>query len=271
MTPRFRLITLVVLAVVVLVVLSIHATPSRRTTFLEKAIMEVVSSLQDGVVSSARGIESLWREYFYLAGLREENKALRVAVQKAQGTIYRLREQGLANERLRQMLQFASNNEFSFVGAEVVAWDPGPWFKTLTINCGGLDGVAIGMPVVHYQGVVGRVVEVSRNYSKVLLITDYNSSIDGVVQRSRVRGILAGQSERTCEFRYVRKTEDVTENDMIVTSGMGGVFPKGLPLGQVVRTRKSGQDIFFSVDVTPTVDFESLEEVLVILTQPAPF
>jgi rod shape-determining protein MreC len=105
----------------------------------------------------------------------------------------------------------------------------------------------------------------------VLLIIDYNSSVDAVVQRNRVRGILAGRSEKSCRLRYVLKNDDVVRGDVVVTSGRGGIFPAGLMLGRVTGVKKTGHEIFMDVDVAPAVDFDALEEVLVVLTEPQPF
>ena len=129
----------------------------------------------------------------------------------------------------------------------------------------------MGMPAVTAEGVVGRVVETSPRFAQILLAIDYNSAIDVFVQRSRVRGILAGRSERNCSLKYVLKNDDVVKGDVIVTSGMGGMFPRGLRLGAVTQVNSMSQDIFLEIEVAPQVNFHQLEEVLIILTEHAPF
>ena len=234
-------------------------------------MMEGIGTIQEGLIDSARAVEEFWKGYFYLVGLRQENKELRAALDRLRGRVNSMREADLASRRLRRLLNFSADRNLPLLGAEVVSWDPEAWFKTIIIDRGSSDGVRTGMPVASDSGVVGRVVGVSPAYAKVLLMIDYNSSIDAFVQRSRVRGILAGRSEKKCVLKYVLKNDDLIRGDVMVTSGLGGVFPKGLPLGTVSRVRTTGHDVFLEVEVTPAVDFNRLEEVLVILTQPTPF
>jgi rod shape-determining protein MreC len=126
------------------------------------------------------------------------------------------------------------------------------------------------MPVVNAFGVVGRVVSVSPNYAKVLLIIDQNSAVDCLVQRSRDRGMLKGLMSEICKLDYVAKSCDVAVGDIVVTSGLGGVFPKGLPVGQVLTVKEMLGELFKDIEIRPAVDFSKLEEVLVILEENKP-
>ena len=105
----------------------------------------------------------------------------------------------------------------------------------------------------------------------MLLVIDYHSTVDAMVRRSRVRGTVAGRSEEKCDLKYVLKNDDLKEGDILVTSGLAGAFPRGLPLGTVTRVNKTKKGIFLEVEVLPTVDFNKLEEVLVVLTEQPPF
>lgn len=263
---RLRIIALAFLVVIILVSVSVNSDPNREPTVFARALLEVVGTFQEGVAKSTRGLENLWREYFYLVGLREENRRLKTTLEHAKGELSSLREIERTNRRLQQLMNFAKDYDLPVVGARVVAWDPGPWFKTLTIDRGSADGVMSGQPVVNEQGVVGRIVEVAPRFAKVLLITDYNSRIDALISRNRERGIVAGRGEKTLSIMYVRKNIEVLRDDMVVTSGMGGMFPKGIPLGRISRVKKTGHDIFLEIDMTPAVDFDHLEELLVIQT-----
>jgi len=271
MSWRLRLISLIVLFFLVLVALSYHSgRTAEEPTVLEQGLLDMVAAGQNFVMSSARVIEDLWRGYFFLVNLREENDQLKKSLNRLHRQVDTLREADLANRRLREILNFKAAHDLPFLGAQIVGWDPNAWFKTITIDRGGRDGLSKGMPVVTDLGVVGRIVSLSPDYAQVLLIIDYNSSVDALVQRTRVRGIVAGRSGPTCQLKYVLKNDDLAVGDLIVTSGMGGVFPKGLPLGTVCRIKKTGQDIFQEVEITPAVDFNLLEEVLVILTRKPP-
>ena len=271
MSWRLRLIVVVSLFLLVLVILSFSAGRREDLSYTGKALGELTASLQHGVMASARAVEDFWRGYFFLVGLREENESLHKALDRLRGRVNTLREDHLANRRLKGLLNFKTRSNLAFAGAKVVAWDPNAWFKAMTIDRGSRDGVRPGMPVVSGRGVVGRIVGVTPHYAKVLLLIDYNSSVDAFVQRTRARGILAGRSGKTCSLKYVLKNDDLVQGDVIVTSGMGGVFPKGIPLGLISRVRKLGHDIFQEVEVVPAVDFTKLEEVAVILTKEQPF
>jgi len=266
-SARLRLIAIVALFVIVVVALSVGSGNRRDMSVPEKVLVEVLATFQEGLMGSARSVEDLWRGYFFLIGLREENEALKKAQARLRGQVDQLREAGQANERLRKLLNFKSENDYTVLGARVISWDPSAWFKSVIINRGSEDGLRPGLPVVTDEGVIGRVVGVSPRFAKVLLMIDYNSSIDAIVRRTRVRGILAGRSEKTCLLKYVLKNDEVSKDDVLVTSGLDGIFPGGLTLGTVSRVKAMGPAIFLEVDVTPAVDFKRIEEVLVLIRE----
>ena len=154
-------------------------------------------------------------------------------------------------------LKFKKNIDERVLAAEVIAKDPSPWFKTVLIDKGNHDGVEKGMAVVIPEGIAGQTTEVSAHYSKVLLIIDHNSAVDALVQRDRARGIIKGGSAGQCLFKYVLRKHDVVVDDIVVSSGLDGVFPKGLPVGYVSGVIKPKSGIFQEVTVTPYVDFEN--------------
>lgn len=271
MSFRSRLIILVSLMLLALVTISVHANPNHETTLPKRIIFGVVATLQNGISASARTVENLWLNYFFLVDLRQENVKLRKAIDRFKKQTNALREAGQANRRLQRLLNFATTRPEKIVAAKVVSWDPGPWFKTMVIDGGRVAGLRPGMPVVSAKGVVGRIVEVTSHFARVLLVIDYNSSVDALVQGNRVRGVLAGRSEERCDLKYVLKNDRVSPGDIVVTSGLGGIFPAGLQLGIVSRVRKIGHDIFLKVEVIPEVDFKHLEEVLVLCTEPPMF
>jgi rod shape-determining protein MreC len=149
--------------------------------------------------------------------------------------------------------------------AQVTGRDPTGWFKSVIIDKGRGAGLELNMPVVNASGVVGRIVSVSPNYAKVLLIIDQNSAVDCLVQRSRDRGMVKGLSAEICKLDFVVKSSDVATEDVVVTSGLGGIFPKGLPVGKVLNVKEASGELFKDIEVRPVVDFSKLEEVLVIL------
>jgi rod shape-determining protein MreC len=171
----------------------------------------------------------------------------------------------IANERLRRFLNFKENIPNPTLPAELIGEDASSWFRTITINKGRIDGVEKGMVVVAAAGLVGHVINTSRDVSKVLLITDYNSSVDAICQDSRGRGIVQGKGRDLCDLKYVSRRDEVSLGSRVITSGLGGRFQKGLLIGTVTRVEKKPHGVFQDVEVTPAVEFRKLEEIFVVL------
>lgn len=251
--------------------LSVSARQQGRGTTVTNALLEVVGPVEKGLISSIRGVDSIWRHYFYLVHLSQENEALKEVVARQARQLVELAEIKAANDRLNSLLELRESYPNLIIkAAHVLAWDPGPWYRTVVISLGSNDGLRINQAVFNAQGAVGRVVSVSANYSRVLLATDYTSSIDSFIQRSRAVGILRGQGARQMSLNYVRKDEDVRTGDQVVTSGLDGFFPKGLLVGTVTKVNRQAADMFMEVEVSPAVPFDRLEEVLVAVNSDEP-
>ena len=209
----------------------------------------------------------IWEEYFYLVDLKKKDSLLKSHIEKLQIENQLLREQSIENERLRELLSFKKRFAYKILPAETIGRDPSSWFKTILIDKGEKDGVLRGSGVITPKGIVGRVINVSGNTSKVLLITDINSSVDAVVKRSREKGIVEGYSENNCKLSYVLKTEDIKTGDVIVSSGLHNVYPKGVSVGRVSSIVKNKSGFFQFVEIKPSVDFSKLNEVLIVLKE----
>ena len=214
--------------------------------------------------SAARELRDTWEHYFFLITVVEQNKTLTRELQQARALNYEYREAFLSNQRLRQLLELKQKIRRPAIAAQVIGKDPSPWFQTIMVDKGLSDGVLKGLPVVNASGVVGLVVDATNHYAKVMLITDPNSAVDAVVRESRARGIIKGGTSGYCVFNYVLRKHILQAGDKVVTSGMDGVFPKGLPIGQVSEIYKQSAGIFQEVTLEPFVDFERLEEVVII-------
>lgn len=227
--------------------------------------ISLLAPFQEAVTRSIRFVKDIWIHYFFLVETAKENdnykKALTHSVEK--NNLYK--ELKLSNVRLRSLLDFQKTITNKVIAAEVIGKDPSPWFKTIMINKGKDDGVKKGSAVVIPEGIVGQVAEVAAHNSKVLLIIDPNSAVDALVQRSRARGIIKGEFADRCVFKYVLRKKEINVGDTVVSSGLDGVFLKGLPVGQVSDVVKPNSGIFQEVTVIPCVDFEKLEEVLIVL------
>jgi rod shape-determining protein MreC len=174
-----------------------------------------------------------------------------------------LAEFELENARLRKLVAFRATVPGDLLAARVVGRDATGRGGTLTIDRGERAGVTKGAAVLAPEGVVGQVFLVSRNAARVLLVSDHNSGVDALVRRSRARGILQGTVDAGCVLKYVNRIEDVQVGDVVITSGLDGIFPKGLPVGEVVSVDRGGRGLFQHAEIAPRVDFSQLEEVLV--------
>lgn len=227
--------------------------------------ISMVAPFQKATSNSIRFVRDIWRHYFFLVNVSKENETYKQALNRALEKNIHYKELKLSNARLRKLLNFQKTIANRVLAAEVIAKDPSPWFKTVLIDKGKDDGIEKGMAVVIPEGIAGQTMEISTHYSKVLLIIDHNSAVDALVQRDRARGIIQGGAAGRCLFKYVLRKHDVVIDDVVVSSGLDGVFPKGLAVGYVSNVIKPKSGIFQKVTVTPYVNFEKLEEVLVIL------
>jgi rod shape-determining protein MreC len=234
---------------------------------VEQLVIEMTAPFQKFTRNMVDAVEEFWLNYFYLVNVRQENLRLRTSVNTLKMENSRYRELLSTHERLDKLLQFKQDTGRPVLAAQVIGLDPTGWFKSVIINKGKEDGLEIDMPVVNAVGIVGRVVSLSPNYAKVLLIIDQNSAVDCLVQRSRDRGIVKGLSTEICKMDYLVKASDIAVGDIVVTSGLGGVFPKGIPVGEVLNVEDITGELFKDIEVRPAVDFSKLEEVLIILQE----
>lgn len=233
----------------------------------EQVIVEFTAPLQKFIQRTISTTETIWFKYFMLVNAYDLNTHLKQEIVELRMENSRYRELLTAHERLQKLLQFKETIGEPVLAAQVIGRDPTGRFESVIIDKGEVSGLRVNMPVVNADGVVGRLVSVSSNYAKVLLIIDQNSSVDCIIQRSRDNGILKGFSDKFCKLEYVLKTSDVIVNDLVVTSGRGGVFPKGVPIGVVTDVNDLTGELFKSVKVKPLVDFSKLEELLIILKE----
>ncbi len=233
----------------------------------EQVVIEITAPFQKLIKQTTKSTEELWLNYFRLVDVHHENTQLKNEIHVLKMANSRYRELLATQERLEELLQFKQTINRPVLAAQVIGLDPTGWFKSVIIDKGKWAGLRLDMPVVNAFGVVGRVVSVSSNYAKVLLIIDQNSAVDCLVQRSRDRGMLKGLMSEICKLDYVAKSNDITMGDIVVTSGLGGVFPKGLPVGRILDVKEISGELFKDIKIRTAVDFSKLEEVLVILEE----
>lgn len=233
----------------------------------EQIIIEITAPFQTLIKGTINVVEGIWLKYFGLVNVHDENIRLMREIETLRMENYRYQEILATHERLQKLLQFKKTINWPVLAAQVIGRDPTGWFKSVIIDKGKNSGLKVNMPVVNARGVVGRLVSVSPNYAKLLLIIDQNSAVDCIIQRSRDEGIVKGLTAKLCKLDYVVKTSDVIVGDKVVTSGLDRVYPKGLPVGEVVEVLDIPGELFKDIKVQPMVDFSKLEELLVILKE----
>ena len=257
----------VVLIVLALFLLSSNLGRRRTWNPAEQLIIEITAPFQRLIKNTIRSTEVFWLRYFDLIDVRDEIDRLKSEIGTLKMENYRFRELITTNRRLQKLLQFKDAIHWPVLAVQVIGRDPTGWFKSVIIDKGGNAGLKVNMPVVNADGVVGRLVSVSPRYAKVLLIIDQNSAVDSVVQSSREKGIVKGLTSKVCKLDYVVKTSEVKVGDQVITSGFGRVFPKGLPVGEVIQVNSSRGELFNEIKIRPMVDFSKLEELLIILKE----
>jgi rod shape-determining protein MreC len=259
---------IVILIVCAVVLVSLQLSGRYEGNPLHTLVLRVISPPQRAFHWVITSIRSVVQNHVVLMDLKQENLRLQEEVSRLQRENNELRESSYAADRLRRLLQFKARVPATLIPAEVIAYSPSAWFRTIVINKGLRDGVQKGMPVVTWEGVVGKVMRTSPGSSIILLVVDRNSSIDVLVQRTRTRGLIEGEGGSRCQLRHVPRTDDIEVGDHLITSGLGGIFPKGLSMGDVVRVERKEYGLFQEVEVRPSADCSRLEEVMVILRPP---
>lgn len=258
------LVTSATLLVASLLLISISARAQPYRDPFGVLLLDALAPFQVVFSWFGRGAGQVWSGYVDLVDAREEAGQLRGQVAALEGQLARLAELERENQRLAALLEFRARVEGTAYGARVIARDPGPLSTTLTIDRGARDTVTRGMAVLAPDGVVGRVVEVSHTASRVALLTDHNSGVDALIERTRARGVVQGGADGTCAMNYLHRDADVQIGDRVLTSGLDGVFPKGIVIGTVVELRRRHRGLLQSAVVQPSAALDRLEEVVLV-------
>lgn len=273
---NFRTLLPAILLLVAISLLSFGSYSRRfqRPSLFSRAILSVVGFFEGTVTGGSRGLRDLGRHYFFLVGVEEENRKLKAELAACRAKNYSLTEQALENDRLRRLLNFRPVTAISeFIPAQVIGQNLSGLNRTITINKGSSDGIRPHMAVITYDSaLVGQILDeagsaIGAHSCQVLLITDRRSRVDVAVQRpeSRAKGILAGRPERDeVELLYADRLSDIRQGDLLVSSGYGGIFHKGWPVGTVIEVKHVPELFYPRVLVEPVAQFSRLEEVMVV-------
>jgi rod shape-determining protein MreC len=210
-------------------------------------------------------VRNVWSRYVAVLEAKRENELLQVEIERLAEENLQLREALVASGRLQRVAEMRERYEIPMLPAELVGVDASPWFRSVLVDRGRDRGVRSGMPVISAQGLVGLVTATSRRSAKAMLVLDRQTAIDGVIQRSRSRGIVRGRGSEMLEFEFVARESDIQVNDLVITSGLGGVYPKGLSIGTITEISDPGAQLLQTAVIRPAVDFGRLEQVFVML------
>jgi len=250
-------------------VLLISAQVNSRTgvPILEAVTFGVFAELQRGISAGFSGVRHVWSGYTGLQQVKSENDELKRQLQAAQVAVQEQRALADRTQSLERLLNLRDRSNLQTLAAEIIAEGATPDFRTLTIDKGTRDGLKPDMAVIAPDGVVGRIVVPSGRAAKVQLLIDRNAAAGALVERSRAQGVITGGVDERLRMEYVSDVADLVVGDLVVTSGLDGIYPKGYAIGRVETVEKSG-GAYRRIIVRPTVNFSSLEEVLVVLTPP---
>lgn len=266
--PRRLAVTKLVLLVVLVCCLVLFVSSfAGRFGLFHQITLESLGPFQSLATKVTQGGQNIWKDYVALWALRDENRRLQTLLNEYDEKFNEYLEAYSTYLSLTEKLEYKEKEPFPSITAKVVGKDPSYWFQTIIADRGKNDGIIEGMVARTEKGVVGQVIQASSNYSKILLANAPSSAIDAMVQKNRVRGILKGAGNGGYILSYVLKNADVEEGDRIVTAGIGGVFPSGIPLGRVAVVRKKQRGMFQEIEVEPAVDFQRLETIFINLTE----
>jgi rod shape-determining protein MreC len=255
------------LAVVLAQIILISAQVNSRSgvPVLESVTFGVFAEVQRGAATAVSSVRHVWGSYVGLRQAKAENEQLKQQLAAAQIQLQEQRALADRSRNLTELLQLRDRTNLTTAAAEVIGDAAAPDFRTMTIDKGTRDGLRPDMAVIAPAGVVGRVVVPSVRAAKVQLLIDRNAAAGALIARSRAQGVVVGEGDERLRMEYVSEVADVVKGDLVVTSGIDGIFPKGFVIGAVESVEKAG-GTYKRIVVRPAVDFRSLEEVLVVLT-----
>jgi rod shape-determining protein MreC len=265
---RFRRYGILLAVLLVSLLLLTVQTRGGGTGRAGELVAIAVTPVQSLLVRIHRGALGFWANYIDWKAVRRENAVLRGENEQLRVMSLQAGETREENARLRRLLVLKSRLPLATLAGEVIGREAGGWVRSLTVNRGRGDGIAQQTPVIVPDGLVGRVVQVHRGAAVIQLLNDPASTVGAVVLRTRTAGLVEGDAGGTVRFKFMaRDGSSVAPGDLVVTSGLGTLFPKGLPVGRVVKIEDKGSALFHFAVLAPAVDFSRVEEVLLLTGQ----
>ncbi|NCO24415.1 MAG: rod shape-determining protein MreC [Candidatus Infernicultor aquiphilus] len=258
------LLILIILIIVTVFIMTIDYHGKMYLKWLESIVLRAFSPLNQGISIVTDNTKNYLKAIAKFKRVEEENKKLQEKIEMTLQENAVLKEKLIAYDRLKKLLELKESFSYEMIPSLVISREPGNWFNSIIIDKGEADGVNKNMAVATYSGLVGKVVSVDSHTAKILLILDQRSAVGGMIQRSRDIGVVKGSESNYCNMEYLSHDADLKINDMVITSGLGSIFPKGIMIGKIVGVKKENNALFQKVLIRPEVDFTKLEEVFVV-------
>jgi rod shape-determining protein MreC len=237
----------------------------QESHWLVKPFSMLGSAVSETFYGFSHGVKDTTAMYLDLINIKKQSEQLHSTNNELQSRLNSMNELQVENDRLRGLLEFKQQTKMKLTSAQVIGRDLVIDHNTITINKGTQDGLKSGMAVITTAGVLGYIFKPEPFTAHVMLITDRYAVVDGIVQRTRAHGIVEGKSQTSCALKYVERTEDVKEGDLVVTGGLDNIFPKGFPVAIVESVERKTFSVSLKVDLRPVVDPYKVEEVFIIV------
>lgn len=262
-------IILISVTVLLVLVMALSAIPSAKPNFVSNAVSVVIAPVQKAISKCINSTQGFFSFIFNMDKYEEENKALAEKISVLEKALRETEELRKENTRLRTMLEMRERTyQYETEAAEVIAKEAGNWFNSFTVDKGTSDGISVHNPVITSNGLVGYVSEAGATYSKVVSVIDSTFSAAAVVKRTGdsavVEGDLKLQEQGLCRMVYVNKNSVITAGDDLETSGMGGIYPRGIYIGKIKEVYADGTGLSQQAIIEPAVNFDSISEVFII-------
>ncbi|NLB41288.1 MAG: rod shape-determining protein MreC [Clostridiales bacterium] len=267
---RWPLVIVIILAILLIVLTIVTSGQRDKLTSIEGLVGDIVTPIQETLYRVATSISNFFNSSSERRQMAQEYELLKEKVTILEQQQLEMDESLRENQRLKRLLDFKLEENLNIVaGVSITGKNPGNWFNTMTIDSGLQQGITENMAMVNDQGLIGRVTEVGKNWAKVRAIVDGQSSISAIVERTRDNGMVKGNNTFTtedglCQMINLPLDSDIVVGDRIITSGLGEIFPKGVPIGEVIEVVEEKREKYITAIIQPTVDFLRLEEGLVI-------
>lgn len=258
-----KAILLLVIIILPLISINIQQKP-QESDWYARPFTLLGSLIQESYYAFSSGVTDSTSLYINIIGVKKEIKTAHDKNNELMARLTVMNELQVENDRLRGLLEFKQSNKMELITAQVIGRDLISDHRTVTINKGTRDGLKSGMAVITTMGAVGYIFRPEQISSHVMLVTDRYSVVDAIVARSRAQGIVEGKADNSMSLKYVEKTADVKDGDIVVTGGLDNIFPKGFPIAIVEAIEKKAYTISLKVDLRPVVDPYKLEEVFVV-------